>query len=100
MHGFLILEITTDHPFLHIFKAKTKIRYVCVEWNFRNLRECCSTKGVGATSPDPSGAQTLEDGVVVPLGKPKQQSGQKVIIEQDHTAEEYDFLSWLLKPYL
>ncbi|XP_058076900.1 poly [ADP-ribose] polymerase 2 isoform X1 [Magnolia sinica] len=29
-----------------------------------------STKGVGATAPDPSEFQTLEDGVVVPLGKP------------------------------
>ncbi|PKI51658.1 hypothetical protein CRG98_027960 [Punica granatum] len=36
-----------------------------------------STKGVGATSPDPSEAQTLKDGIVVPLGKPKQQSGPK-----------------------
>ena len=32
-----------------------------------------STKGVGATAPDPSEAQTLDDGVIVPLGKPKEQ---------------------------
>ncbi|XP_030543276.1 poly [ADP-ribose] polymerase 2 isoform X2 [Rhodamnia argentea] len=36
-----------------------------------------STKGVGATSPDPSEAQALEDGVVVPLGRPKEQSDCK-----------------------
>jgi poly [ADP-ribose] polymerase len=28
-----------------------------------------STKGCGATCPDPSGSVTLEDGVVVPCGK-------------------------------
>ncbi|WOG94738.1 hypothetical protein DCAR_0314035 [Daucus carota subsp. sativus] len=33
-----------------------------------------STKGVGKTAPDLSEAETLEDGVVVPLGKPKQHS--------------------------
>lgn len=36
-----------------------------------------STKGVGATAPDFSEAQTLEDGVVVPFGKPKEQVGPK-----------------------
>ncbi|XP_010069904.2 poly [ADP-ribose] polymerase 2 [Eucalyptus grandis] len=36
-----------------------------------------STKGVGATSPDPSEAQALEEGVVVPLGRPKEQSERK-----------------------
>ncbi|KAL1558385.1 Poly [ADP-ribose] polymerase 2 [Salvia divinorum] len=32
-----------------------------------------STKGVGSTAPDISEAQTLEDGVVVPIGRPKEQ---------------------------
>ncbi|KAJ0025699.1 hypothetical protein Pint_09089 [Pistacia integerrima] len=32
-----------------------------------------STKGVGQTAPDPSEAQALKDGIVVPLGKPKEQ---------------------------
>ena len=32
---------------------------------------CCSTKGVGGTAPDLSEAETLEDGVVVPLGRAK-----------------------------
>ncbi|CAI0469681.1 unnamed protein product [Linum tenue] len=36
-----------------------------------------STKGVGETAPDLSEARALEDGVVVPLGKPKQQEGRK-----------------------
>ncbi|KAH7837095.1 hypothetical protein Vadar_009426 [Vaccinium darrowii] len=36
-----------------------------------------STKGVGATAPDFSQAELLEDGVVVPLGKPKEQVGPK-----------------------
>ncbi|KAL2611322.1 hypothetical protein R1flu_023014 [Riccia fluitans] len=34
-----------------------------------------STKGVGATAPDPAQFKTLDDGVVVPMGKPK--SGSK-----------------------
>ncbi|XP_021805101.1 poly [ADP-ribose] polymerase 2 [Prunus avium] len=36
-----------------------------------------STKGVGGTEPDLSQAQLLDDGVVVPLGKPKENSGPK-----------------------
>ncbi|XP_010522796.1 PREDICTED: poly [ADP-ribose] polymerase 2 [Tarenaya hassleriana] len=36
-----------------------------------------STKGVGKTAPNPSEARTLEDGVVVPLGNPVDQSGPK-----------------------
>ncbi|KAJ6680148.1 DNA LIGASE [Salix purpurea] len=38
-----------------------------------------STKGVGKTAPDLSDAKALEDGVVVPLGKPKEQQGTKVV---------------------
>ncbi|KAK4418123.1 Poly [ADP-ribose] polymerase 2 [Sesamum alatum] len=36
-----------------------------------------STKGVGGTAPDLSEALTLEDGVVVPLGTPKEQPSPK-----------------------
>ncbi|PIA61333.1 hypothetical protein AQUCO_00300703v1 [Aquilegia coerulea] len=36
-----------------------------------------STKGVGSTAPDSSEFKALEDGVVVPLGKPKEQPGRK-----------------------
>lgn len=36
-----------------------------------------STKGVGATAPDFSEAQMLEDGFAVPLGKPKEQLSSK-----------------------
>ncbi|XP_045833755.1 poly [ADP-ribose] polymerase 2 [Trifolium pratense] len=36
-----------------------------------------STKGVGATAPDFSKAQELEDGLIVPLAKPKKNSGTK-----------------------
>ncbi|XP_006365384.1 poly [ADP-ribose] polymerase 2-like isoform X4 [Solanum tuberosum] len=35
-----------------------------------------STKGVGATAPDPKASQRLEDGVIVPLGNPKNQRKQ------------------------
>lgn len=38
-----------------------------------------STKGVGATAPDVKEAQMLEDGVVVPLGRPKEQGRSKVV---------------------
>ncbi|XP_020598702.1 poly [ADP-ribose] polymerase 2-A [Phalaenopsis equestris] len=34
-----------------------------------------STKGVGGTAPNMSQAEILEDGLVVPLGKPKEQDG-------------------------
>ncbi|RZC87715.1 hypothetical protein C5167_028164 [Papaver somniferum] len=36
-----------------------------------------STKGVGSTAPDPSELETLEDGIVVPLGKTKKQPDLK-----------------------
>ncbi|KAL0712179.1 hypothetical protein Bca4012_019157 [Brassica carinata] len=36
-----------------------------------------STKGVGRTAPNPSESKTLEDGVVVPLGKPVDHSSSK-----------------------
>ncbi|XP_022953703.1 poly [ADP-ribose] polymerase 2-like [Cucurbita moschata] len=36
-----------------------------------------STKGVGQTEPNPSEAVTLDDGIVVPLGKPKQDQHRK-----------------------
>lgn len=36
-----------------------------------------STKGIGGTAPDPSKARELEDGLVVPLGKPRKESGIK-----------------------
>lgn len=47
---------------------------------FFNLIFERSTKGVGATAPDFSEVETLEDGAVVPLGKPKQRSDVKVIL--------------------
>ncbi|KAH8498091.1 hypothetical protein H0E87_017134 [Populus deltoides] len=37
----------------------------------------CSTKGVGGTAPNLSDAKTLDDGAVVPLGKPEEQQGSK-----------------------
>ncbi|XP_022899060.1 poly [ADP-ribose] polymerase 2 isoform X1 [Olea europaea var. sylvestris] len=36
-----------------------------------------STKGVGATAPEFSNAELLEDGLLVPLGEPKKQPGQE-----------------------
>lgn len=39
-----------------------------------------STKGVGRTAPDMSQAEIHEDGVVVPLGKPKEQDGSKACL--------------------
>ncbi|XP_019089234.1 PREDICTED: poly [ADP-ribose] polymerase 2-like [Camelina sativa] len=48
---------------------------VCSDYNADNLPPGkLSTKGVGETAPNPSVAQTLEDGVVVPLGKPVKSS--------------------------
>ncbi|KAG6761692.1 hypothetical protein POTOM_034921 [Populus tomentosa] len=35
----------------------------------------CSTKGVGGTAPNLSDAKTLDDGAVVPLGKPEEKQG-------------------------
>lgn len=51
----------------------------------------CSTKGVGATAPVLSGAKILDDGVIVPLGKPEEQEGPKV--------QNFDYLlvyEWIL----
>ena len=38
----------------------------------------CSTKGVGGTAPNLSDAKTLDDGAVVPLGKPEEKQGSEV----------------------
>ncbi|OMO81946.1 Poly [Corchorus olitorius] len=38
-----------------------------------------STKGVGAAAPDTSEAQALDDGVIVPLGKPKVQKREGLL---------------------
>ncbi|KAM3397453.1 hypothetical protein P3S68_000965 [Capsicum galapagoense] len=43
-----------------------------------------STKGVGATAPDFAKSQVLEDGVVVPLGKPKAQRKQGSLLYNEY----------------
>lgn len=43
-----------------------------------------STKGVGATAPDSKKAQILEDGVIVPLGKPKEQRKQGGLLYNEY----------------
>ncbi|PHT58712.1 Poly [ADP-ribose] polymerase 2 [Capsicum baccatum] len=43
-----------------------------------------STKGVGATAPDFAKSQILEDGVVVPLGKPKAQRKQGSLLYNEY----------------
>jgi hypothetical protein len=48
------------------------VEFICYAFLYR------STKGVGATAPDYSKAQKLEDGLIVPLAKPKKNSGIKV----------------------
>ncbi|KAL0435900.1 UNVERIFIED_CONTAM: Poly [ADP-ribose] polymerase 2 [Sesamum radiatum] len=51
-----------------------------------------STKGVGATAPDLSEALTLEDGVVVPLGTPREQPGPKL----QSPASKEDMISYVM----
>ncbi|KAE9611821.1 putative NAD(+) ADP-ribosyltransferase transcription regulator SAP family [Lupinus albus] len=51
---------------------------LCANYDADKLPEGkLSTKGVGGTAPDFLEAQALEDGLVVPLGKPKSNSGTK-----------------------
>ncbi|KAJ4849285.1 Poly [ADP-ribose] polymerase 2 [Turnera subulata] len=51
---------------------------LCAKYDADNLPAGkLSTKGVGGTAPDLSDAKALEDGVIVPLGKPKEQPGHK-----------------------
>ncbi|PPD88448.1 hypothetical protein GOBAR_DD14619 [Gossypium barbadense] len=49
-----------------------------------------STKGVGATAPDPSEAQSLDDGVVVPLGKPKEQKRKGALLYNEYVVYNVD----------
>ncbi|KAK9035568.1 hypothetical protein V6N11_077606 [Hibiscus sabdariffa] len=49
-----------------------------------------STKGVGATAPDPSEAQTLDDGVIVPLGKPKEQKREGALWYNEYIVYNVD----------
>lgn len=46
-----------------------KIFYFC---------DCCSTKGMGNTEPNPKGVKILPDGVAVPMGKPVEKGGDRV----------------------
>lgn len=43
-----------------------------------------STKGVGSTEPDPSEAKTLDDGVIVPMGKPKEKQCQGALLYNEY----------------
>ncbi|KAL3517429.1 hypothetical protein ACH5RR_020018 [Cinchona calisaya] len=50
------------------------------DYNADNLPEGkLSTKGIGTTAPDISETQMLDDGVIVPLGSPKQQLGPRLV---------------------
>lgn len=49
-----------------------------------------STKGVGATALDPSEAQSLDDGVVVPLGKPKEQKRKGALLYNEYVVYNVD----------
>ncbi|CAN0889045.1 Poly [ADP-ribose] polymerase 2 [Linum grandiflorum] len=49
-----------------------------------------STKGVGETAPDLSEAKALEDGVVVPLGKPKQQGRKGSLLYNEYIVYNVD----------
>ncbi|KAM1229106.1 hypothetical protein ACFX13_008322 [Malus domestica] len=68
--------------YLHNTHAKTHSSYtVDIVQIFRTSKEgeverFRSTKGVGGTEPDFSEAQLLDDGVVVPLGKPKENTSR------------------------
>ena len=41
---------------------------------------CQSTWGIGRTSPDPAGTVTLDDGVVVPMGKVRRECVAEVAL--------------------
>ncbi|CAK9175338.1 unnamed protein product [Ilex paraguariensis] len=62
-------------------ESTKEVVWNCTDYNADKLPEGklrkLSTKGVDSTAPDFSEVQTLEDGVVVPLGKPKEQRGPK-----------------------
>ncbi|RZC62704.1 hypothetical protein C5167_024465, partial [Papaver somniferum] len=50
-----------------------------------------SIKVVGSTAPDPSESEVLDDGVVVPLGKPKNHGDQKVdLLHNEHIVYSVD----------
>jgi poly [ADP-ribose] polymerase 2/3/4 len=55
-----------------ILLCALRVEFICYAIYYR------STKGVGATAPDFSKARELEDGLIVPLGKPKTNSRIKV----------------------
>lgn len=77
---------------VHNFKlhqSRCHITSNCVHYmlDYLNLffYAICSTKGVGATAPDFSKARELDDGLTVPLGKPKKNSGIKVFLFQQRS---------------
>jgi hypothetical protein len=44
----------------------------------------CSTKGLGKMAPDMANSKITDDGVVVPLGKPKKVSPGKVSFKKSN----------------
>ncbi|KAJ6896945.1 hypothetical protein NC651_022974 [Populus alba x Populus x berolinensis] len=46
-------------------------------WLTQSQSNYCSTKGVGGTAPNLSDAETLDDGAVVPPGKPEEKQGSE-----------------------
>lgn len=66
----------------HLHGLTSKVKTIILK-AFKSLRFktwFCSTKGVGGTAPDLAEAQELENGVLVPLGKPKAHPEPKVQI--------------------
>ncbi|XP_039005647.1 poly [ADP-ribose] polymerase 2-like [Hibiscus syriacus] len=49
-----------------------------------------STKGVGATAPDLSEAERLDDGVIVPLGKPREQKREGALWYNEYIVYNVD----------
>lgn len=65
---------------LFLYISQNLVYFFLLELKVFNLMIIMnSTKGVGITEPDSSEFQKLDDGVIVPLGKPKEHSNRKVI---------------------
>lgn len=92
-----LTTITTIKRLSHFWWLATWILFL-----YSYMSSFCSTKGVGSTAPDKSKAKSLEDGVVVPLGKPKANTEKQVtfFLHKHQTFETkgkcYHELKWII----
>ncbi|XWS36162.1 hypothetical protein CRYUN_Cryun20dG0061200 [Craigia yunnanensis] len=101
--GILSQGLSFSLLFLNVVKHDVWMGMWDVFVNNNKVPDCVlyltsiSTKGVGATAPDPSEAQTVDDGVIVLLGNPNKQKREGALWYNEYIVYNVDQIRM---PYL